>query len=90
MEVKIAQLVGLRLKMTSFERGWRLMLRFWPGHLAVRLIINNSNTSSSHLPPLCGTFQQTGMFTFFIIFASDGSLAVNALQADIVILGPER
>lgn len=26
MEIKTAQVVGLRLKMTSFERGWRLML----------------------------------------------------------------
>lgn len=30
------------------------------------------------------------MFTFFVLFASDGSLVMNALQADIVILGPER
>lgn len=30
------------------------------------------------------------MFTFFIIFASDGSLAMNAFLSDVVILGPER
>lgn len=35
-------------------------------------------------------FQLTGIFTFFIIFASAGSLARNALQAHIVILSPER
>lgn len=39
IEVKIAQMVGLRLKMTSCERGWRLMLRFGPSHFAVRLLI---------------------------------------------------